>query len=233
VQSALHIGRRGGEVTQLQNLLNKKLTPTPRIKEDGVFGPNTDKLLKKFQAANNLGIDGIAGPKTWAALKDVTKPSPKLAALAVVPASAPWVSFARNEVNQKEIKGSKNNPRIIAYHATTTLRANNDETAWCSSFVNWCLKQAGTKGTDSAAAISWLKWGKATSAQSGAIIVIYNSKAANSGLTVSGNHVGFLIQETATHFVILGGNQSDQVKISSEPKRVWNVKGYRWPSLLT
>lgn len=210
--------------------MNKKLQLIPKIKEGGVFGKNTDKFVKRFQAIHNLGIDGIVGPKTWAMLKDevrlVLTPSNPV----IVTASIPWMRYARDEVNQKEIKGILHNPRIFAYHATTTLKASNDETAWCSSFVNWCLKQAGIKGTDSASAISWLKWGESSSAKSGAIIVIYNKKAINLNLTVSGNHVGFLIQETATHFHVLGGNQGDQVKISRYPKTSWALKGYRWPN---
>lgn len=231
MQKTLRPGNRGDEVKQLQALLNAKLILTPKISEDGIFGPNTEILIKKFQAISNLGIDGVVGPATWAALTGKSKPNENPAVIAPVTSSTPWMTYARNEIKQKEIKDAEHNPRIIAYHATTTLNADKDETAWCSSFVNWCLKQAGIKGTDSAAAISWLKWGKNINDQAGAITVIYNSKKANSSLTTSGNHVGFLVQETATHFAILGGNQSDQVKISSYPKSAWNLKGYRWPNL--
>lgn len=231
MQKTLFPGSRGDEVKQLQALLNTKLTPTPKILEDGIFGAGTEILVKKFQAISNLGIDGAVGPVTWAALTGKNKKNENSAVITPITLSTPWMAYAQNEIKQKEIKGTEHNPRIIAYHATTTLNADKDETAWCSSFVNWCLKQAGIKGTDSAAAISWLNWGKSTSAQSGAITVIYNSKKANSSLTTSGNHVGFLVQETATHFAILGGNQSDQVKISSYPKSTWNLKGHRWPNL--
>ncbi|MDH4280687.1 MAG: hypothetical protein OEW83_21690 [Acidimicrobiia bacterium] len=51
-----------------------------------------------------------------------------------------------------EIRGRKDNPRIIEYHASTSLKASNDGTAWCSSFVNWCVSQAWLTGTNSAAA---------------------------------------------------------------------------------
>lgn len=226
----LRIGDRGAEVARLQSLLNRKLQPSPRLKEDGVFGKNTDRLVKRYQALNNLGIDGVVGPKTWMALRDKASREFVVNAPVMVTATAPWMKYARDEVDQKEIRGSQHNPRILAYHATTSLKANNDETAWCSSFVNWCLKKAGIKGTNSAAAASWLGWGRGGSAKSGAITVIYNKKAINSGLTNSGNHVGFLIQETSTHFHILGGNQGNQVKISKYPKSSWVLKGYRWPA---
>lgn len=92
------------------------------------------------------------------------------------------------------------------------------------------MREGGYKGTNSAAAISWATWGTATTARSGAIAVIYNSKAANSSLSRSGNHVGFLIQETGTHYVLLGGNQGNQVKVSFFPKNSWALKAYRWPN---
>ncbi|MEG1894168.1 MAG: peptidoglycan-binding protein [Clostridia bacterium] len=36
---------------------------------DGVFGMKTQSALKAFQKANRLTVDGIAGPRTWKALK--------------------------------------------------------------------------------------------------------------------------------------------------------------------
>lgn len=35
---------------------------------DGYFGAVTDQMVKKFQTDNKLYVDGIVGPKTWAAL---------------------------------------------------------------------------------------------------------------------------------------------------------------------
>ena len=47
--------------------------------------------------------------------------------------------IAQIQLGQKEIEGSKDNPKIVGYHKATTLVATDDETPWCSSFVNWCL----------------------------------------------------------------------------------------------
>jgi len=60
--------------------------------------------------------------------------------------------------------------------------------------------------------------------------VIYNAAAANSSLSRSGNHVGFLVEETSTHYALLGGNQSNSVKVTRFPKKKWRLKACRWPS---
>ncbi len=230
MKKTLRFGDKGAEVKALQEKLNIRLGLQPPLKPDGDFGKNTLKALKQFQAINDLGIDGVAGPKTFKALEHQNDSKKVIAKVAVVvETSNEWMKIAKKEIGQAEISGKKHNPKIIKYHASTTLKAKADEVAWCSSFVNWVITAAKLKGTDSAAAASWVAWGEKTTAKTGAITIIRNSKAANSSLTTSGNHVGFLVKETATHYVLLGGNQSDQVKISTFPKSSWTLRGYRWP----
>jgi uncharacterized protein (TIGR02594 family) len=143
---------------------------------------------------------------------------------------APWMAIARGELGQKEIKGGEDNPRIREYHSATTLGAQPDEVAWCSSFVNWCLKQAKITGTRSAAAASWANWGQDTDPRRGAIVVIYNAAAANSALSHTGNHVGFLVEDVGWGWKLLGGNQSDMVKESCFSKKKWALKAVKWPT---
>ncbi|MGH9223373.1 MAG: peptidoglycan-binding domain-containing protein [Acidimicrobiales bacterium] len=38
------------------------------IDHDGVFGPQTDGLVRDFQQSTNLATDGIVGPQTWQAM---------------------------------------------------------------------------------------------------------------------------------------------------------------------
>jgi uncharacterized protein (TIGR02594 family) len=144
--------------------------------------------------------------------------------------NAQWMEIARKEVGQKEITGHANNPRILSYHASTTLKATNDETPWCSSFVNWCLSQVGIKGTNSAAAGSWLHWGTPSGPIPGAISVICNRNGTDRSFSTSGAHVGFLIEESATHYLLLGGNQGNSVKESKFSKTTWTLLGHRWPA---
>ncbi len=70
----------------------------------------------------------------------------------------PWLPIAREEIGVQEIPGPRNNPRIIQYDASTTLKATSDAVAWCSAYANWVMQQAGYKGTQSARALDWLNW---------------------------------------------------------------------------
>jgi hypothetical protein len=61
-------GSRGPAVTSVQIKLNIKQRPTFPLVPDGIFGPKTDAVAKAFQSAQGLGVDGIVGPNTHAAL---------------------------------------------------------------------------------------------------------------------------------------------------------------------
>ena len=62
----LRFGDRGADVMQLQLALSRAGYAVGGI--DGIFGPKTLNALRRFQAANGLAIDGIAGMNTWTAL---------------------------------------------------------------------------------------------------------------------------------------------------------------------
>ncbi|EZH64206.1 NlpC/P60 family protein [Geomicrobium sediminis] len=56
---------RGSEVRKLQSSLN---TLGYSIQVDGIFGPDTESILKMYQEDQGLIVDGIAGPNTYRAL---------------------------------------------------------------------------------------------------------------------------------------------------------------------
>lgn len=134
-----------------------------------------------------------------------------------------WMLIAKKEQGQKEIPGAAHNPRIVEYHGTTTLRANTDEVPWCSSFVNWVMNKSGHRTTRSAAARSWLAYGIEVPIQYGAIAVTTRSGSTSK----TAGHVGFVVRYTDTRIWLLGGNQSDTVKISSFPRSI--LLGCRMP----
>lgn len=58
--AALKRGSRGPEVIQLQRKL--------QLAADGVFGPDTEHAVRRYQARKGLTVDGVVGPQTAAAL---------------------------------------------------------------------------------------------------------------------------------------------------------------------
>jgi uncharacterized protein (TIGR02594 family) len=142
-----------------------------------------------------------------------------------------WMEIAEKEIGQKEIRGEEN-PRIIEYHSTTTLKAKEDEVPWCSAFVNWCIVQAGIIGTNSAAAKSWLSWGEEIDVPVPGCICVIHKKVKgedkNTGSS-SGYHVAFYRREDANRIWLLGGNQGNQVKETSFSFLNYEVCGYRMP----
>lgn len=129
---------------------------------------------------------------------------------------------ALGEYGTKEIVGGTHNPRILEYHKTTRLRATDDETPWCSAAVNWVVRQCGEPGTDSAAARSWLTYGKEIKEPVPGCIVVL--KRGNNPMQA---HVAFFVRKTGDTIYILGGNQSDAFNIATRPTA--DVLSYRVP----
>ena len=116
------------------------------------------------------------------------------------------------------------NPRIVEYHSHTSLKAPDDAVPWCSSFMNWVCFKSGVKGTNSAAARSWLAWGEPVdNPQVGDLVILQRGKSKSQG------HVGFYegINEKVNLPLIkvFAGNVGDRVATSWE--QAGHVLGYR------
>lgn len=61
-------GDEGEAVKVLQRTLMAIGYKLPNYGDDGEFGTETEEAVKKFQSFNKLEVDGVVGPKTWAAL---------------------------------------------------------------------------------------------------------------------------------------------------------------------
>lgn len=122
---------------------------------------------------------------------------------------------ALKEYGQRGIVGAKHNARILKYfRAPGFKQIQDDETAWCAAFVNFCFWTCGLSGSGSLMARSFLKFGKRTLApQLGDLVVFWRiSKDSSYG------HVAFFVTETETSVFVLGGNQSNAVNIAEFPK---------------
>jgi len=121
-----------------------------------------------------------------------------------------FYAMAKTQMGIHEIPGSKQEKKILEYHQATSLKATDEETPWCSSFANWVVKQCGVEGTNSAAARSWMKWGRELKQPVKGCIVVFSR--------TGGGHVSFFDSQDKDFIYCLGGNQSDGVNISAYRK---------------
>lgn len=132
------------------------------------------------------------------------------------------LEIALKEYGVKGIVGGDHNPRVVQYSTDIgNTWVKDDEVAWCSEFVNWCLLQAGIQGTKSAVARSFMNWGKETDKpELGDIVILWREPVGSKN-----GHIGFYINETERGVRILGGNQNNEVNIKVFDKKY--VLSYR------
>lgn len=131
--------------------------------------------------------------------------------------------IALSQIGTKEISGEESNSQINEY-LKTVGQPSDDSIPWCSAFINWCLEQAGIKGTGSPAARSFSTWGtELIEPAVGCIVVLKRGTQSWQG------HVGFYLSNTSAYIYLLGGNQSDSVCITPYLKE--SVISYRQKSL--
>jgi hypothetical protein len=113
---------------------------------DGVFGPQTQAVVRLFQArfpdvdGQPLKVDGMAGAVTWAALfgRD-SVPSATRASGGLLTAA---LRIADVEVGVMEVPaGSNRGPRVDAYARSVGLNPAAG-LPWCAAFVYFCFQTA-------------------------------------------------------------------------------------------
>jgi uncharacterized protein (TIGR02594 family) len=141
---------------------------------------------------------------------------------------APWMIVAKALEGEAEIAGKAANPRIVEMFRVAGVpdepAFRSDETAWCAAFTNACLRCAGYQGTQSALASSFATFGTdlGRTPQPGCVVLFKPMAEGASG------HVAFFVADDGDSIKVLGGNQSNQVKVTSFSKNKW--RAYRWPS---
>jgi len=132
------------------------------------------------------------------------------------------IDIALSQYGTLEIPGSEDNPAILNYFKEIGHEwVRDDETAWCSAFVNWVALKGGVERSGKLDARSWLKVGEPQINWKLGDVVIYwrESKRSWKG------HIGFPIREADGVIWTLGGNQGNQVKIAPYPSG--RVLGFR------
>jgi len=137
-----------------------------------------------------------------------------------------WVERARRNLGVKETPGPVSTASILKYRimGKCLLKGDDGDVPWCAIFCNAMLEAVGIKGTRSAMARSFSRWGQdctVTKIPLGAVVVLSSTRGPASG------HVGFAVALSPTHVWLLGGNQGDAVSVA--PFKRSRIVAVRWP----
>mgnify|MGYP000909833761 CR=1 FL=1 len=149
-----------------------------------------------------------------------------------------WYNEAMKYIGVSEIAGPEHNPIIVGFFEHVSYKATADEVAWCSAFMNAVFARVGMRGTGSAAAASWLFWGRRLDKPKAACVVVLkrgNTIALDYQNLRPGMdryppaHVGLYVGPGADGTIrVIGGNQGNAVRVSVFRER--DVLAYRWPA---
>lgn len=189
---------------------------------DGDPGRYTKEAIRKFQADKKIPVQwpGTVGEKTIAALfpeGDSSAPAPKPAALV----RAPWVAVGLRAKGLRE-DGSTKGALVKFLKSDGKTLGDPQKNPWCGDYVQTCMAIAVPEEvlpTNPYYAKNWLQFGKEIEPTFGAVGVWTRE---------GGGHVAFILGvDEKNNFVILGGNQSNQVSVTSKSRK--GFLGARWP----
>lgn len=127
------------------------------------------------------------------------------------------LKVAFGQLGVEEIPGQANNPQIVRYAEETNINGiTDDEVPWCSTFVNWCAKQAGLQYSGKPNARSWLNVGtKVSVPEPGDVVVFWRGNPQSWE-----GHVALFLgfSEDLTRVFVIGGNQGNRVSVSAYRK---------------
>lgn len=120
--ATLKMGAKGPAVKALQCLLNIA-GASPKLTVDGTFGSKTKTAVTSIQKSYGMAQDGIAGPKTWAALlkTDELKTGSKGPAVKVLQCLLN-AAEAGTRINVDGLYGAKTKSRVLAIQKSSGLK---------------------------------------------------------------------------------------------------------------
>ncbi|WP_414901214.1 peptidoglycan-binding protein [Rhizobium cremeum] len=187
---------------------------------DGIRGRQTIAAVKRFQAASHLAVDGIAGPATLKAMFGGATVAPTES-----PDACPWLDQAWRMKGLHERRDNAALREFLKRDGGTV--GDPAKVPWCGDFVQTCIALTlpdEVLPNNPYAAINWMTFGRECAPQRGAVLVFW--RGSPEGWQ---GHIGYYVGEDATHYHVLGGNQSDSITVSRIAKTRLRKGGCRWP----
>lgn len=131
---------------------------------------------------------------------------------------APWMKVALEEAKSYGGKDEDEiDERIRKYHSDGGgISGSGSDTAWCASFVCWCLDKSGNKSPKSAGSRMFLDSKNVEKCDIfyGAVAIFSDCDSTGTKMQSSG-HATFIFGEISNNvYACLGGNQGDMLKMS-------------------
>lgn len=182
---------------------------------DGIWGRLSTAACRAYQAANGLPVTGLPDAATLAALGGGAGTAPPLV----------WLQEARSLLGLKETPGHGSTQVILDMARDLDIPYGRDDIPWCGLFVAHCIGATLPQETLPKSPLwarGWLKFGDPAEPRVGAVLVFWRDAVDGPN-----GHVAFYEGETESHYLVLGGNQSDQVSITRIAKG--RLLKARWP----
>ncbi len=124
----------------------------------------------------------------------------------------------------------RSNPLIVGFFSATDYGDATDETKWCAAFMNWCLRCAGRKYSNSASSGSFRCFGDVAEVPKEGDIAVFMNEGQDQPCSGSG-HVAFWMAQKDGNVTVLGGNQGNMVGVKDYPASAASSNGR--PSLIS
>lgn len=191
---------------------------------DGIRGRATIAAVMKFQADNKVEVDGMVGPVTFGLL---------FATPGGQPARPPQVNYDATPwmIEAYRVKGlheGRNKSTLWSWLRSDGATVGDPtQVPWCGDFVQTSLALTMPMEplpSNPYLASAWTSFGIPVTPQYGAVMSFWRESP-----TSWKGHVAYYVGETATHYKVLGGNQSNAVTETLLAKDRLRQNGARWP----
>ena len=200
---------------------------------DGIRGRMTNNAIISFKRAFNKKHKNYFqsrpyihayGPKTHKALFELTAVSLSVQDM-YERSDLPWMDIANSK---KGLHERHHNRELFAWLRSDGAGVGDPaKIPWCGDFVETCIALAlpdEVLPANPYLASNWTKFGNPVSPRYGAILVFWRGSPSSWK-----GHIGFYVSEDATHYHVLGGNQSNKINVARISKKRLRVGGSRWP----